>query len=90
MEQWANANTDLVVDAYFTAITSWWPRVRYHVGWDSYFVWIPVSMMPSFVQDALLMWDFLLLLSMVIIIFCRMMMKLDKAKLPAGSVIKSW
>ncbi len=47
----ADTDTDKVVDAYFTCVTSRWPRVRYHVGWDSLLVFIPLSLLPSFVLD---------------------------------------
>lgn len=29
---WANTNVDLVVDAYYSAVSSRFPKVRYHVG----------------------------------------------------------
>ncbi|CAD5229535.1 unnamed protein product [Bursaphelenchus okinawaensis] len=44
-------STYLVVDAYFHALTSKFPKARYPVGWDYYFVFYPFSLMPTYLQD---------------------------------------
>uniref|UniRef100_A0A914BW40 Uncharacterized protein n=1 Tax=Acrobeloides nanus TaxID=290746 RepID=A0A914BW40_9BILA len=46
-----NEQTELVVDAYFHALTSYFPRARYQVGNDSIFGFIPFSFLPSRWQD---------------------------------------
>jgi len=40
-----------VVDAYYHALTSRWPKLRYVVGLDAWLVWLPLSLLPSFVGD---------------------------------------
>ncbi|CAB3408573.1 unnamed protein product [Caenorhabditis bovis] len=52
IDKFASDNINLVVDAYFHAITSKYPKSRYQVGWDSVFVFIPFSYLPTGVQDA--------------------------------------
>lgn len=49
-----NENVHLVVDAYYHALTSKFPRRRYHVGNDSKFVFIPLSLYPTFLQDLMM------------------------------------
>lgn len=44
-------NIDLVVDAYEHALTAKWPKKRYSIHWDAKLLWIPMSYMPSFMQD---------------------------------------
>ncbi|GMR45021.1 hypothetical protein PMAYCL1PPCAC_15216, partial [Pristionchus mayeri] len=50
----ANSNLHWVVDHYEHALFSYWPRLRYYPGWDSIFLFVPLSLMPSFVQDCVL------------------------------------
>jgi hypothetical protein len=47
----ASNNIHYVVDNYVHAITAQWPRARYHCGWDAILVWIPLSLMPTMLQD---------------------------------------
>uniref|UniRef100_A0A1I7UY43 17-beta-hydroxysteroid dehydrogenase type 6 n=1 Tax=Caenorhabditis tropicalis TaxID=1561998 RepID=A0A1I7UY43_9PELO len=47
----ASSNISLVIDAYFHAITSKYPRSRYQVGWDSILLFIPFSFLPTGIQD---------------------------------------
>lgn len=47
----ANENVHLVVDAYYHALTSKFPRLRYQIGNDSKFFFIPLSLFPTFLQD---------------------------------------
>jgi NAD(P)-dependent dehydrogenase (short-subunit alcohol dehydrogenase family) len=51
MDQVANPHLEYVVDAYYHALTSLFPRKRYYVGWDSLLFFIPLSMMPTCVVD---------------------------------------
>lgn len=53
LEQMASSRTDFVVDAYYHALTSRFPRKRYWVGYDSMFFLIPASMLPTCLQDLL-------------------------------------
>ncbi|KAH7673158.1 hypothetical protein AAVH_42363, partial [Aphelenchoides avenae] len=53
----ANEDTNLVVEAYFHALTSAFPRKRYQIGNDSIFFYIPLSTLPTRWQD----WVFQLL-----------------------------
>ncbi|CAJ0951066.1 unnamed protein product, partial [Mesorhabditis belari] len=45
--------TDNVMDAYTKAVTSAYPRRRYKVGWDTLFLWHPLTFLPTNVQDAI-------------------------------------
>lgn len=45
-------DTYLVVDAYYHALTSFWPRRRYQVGFDCLFFFHPFSFLPGVVQDS--------------------------------------
>ncbi|KAH7714993.1 CRE-DHS-2 protein [Aphelenchoides avenae] len=47
----ASPDTHLVIDAYFHALTSKFPRKRYQIGKDSVFFYIPLSMLPTRWQD---------------------------------------
>eukprot|EP00057_Strongylocentrotus_purpuratus_P013158 XP_011667632.1 PREDICTED: retinol dehydrogenase 7 isoform X2 [Strongylocentrotus purpuratus] len=49
------ATTDLskVTDVIEHALFSKWPKTRYAVGWDAKMVWVPMSYMPSWIQDRL-------------------------------------
>ncbi|KAI8794237.1 retinol dehydrogenase 7, partial [Biomphalaria glabrata] len=47
-------NLDLVVDAYIHGLTSLFPRTRYAVGWDSKYLFIPLSYLPTWLVDWLL------------------------------------
>jgi retinol dehydrogenase-16 len=44
---------DYVVDSYYHAITARYPRYRYRVGYDSMFVYIPMSFMPTEISDGI-------------------------------------
>ena len=44
-------NTEWVVDAYYNALTSAYPRARYQVGYDSTFQFTPLSYLPTRWQD---------------------------------------
>ncbi|KAH7715803.1 Protein DHS-20 [Aphelenchoides avenae] len=44
-------NIDLVVNQYFAAMTSVFPRERYSVGVDAKFFFVPISLLPSYVSD---------------------------------------
>uniref|UniRef100_A0A8C8SIN1 Dehydrogenase/reductase 9 n=1 Tax=Pelusios castaneus TaxID=367368 RepID=A0A8C8SIN1_9SAUR len=50
-------NTDLspVVQCMEHALTSTHPRSRYTAGWDAKFLWIPLSSMPTAIQDFVLL-----------------------------------
>jgi len=51
LEKMCSKDTYLVVDAYFHALTSWFPRRRYQVGWDSILFFLPFSLLPGVIQD---------------------------------------
>lgn len=51
LEKLCSKDTFLVVDAYFHAISSYWPRRRYQIGWDSILFFHPFSFLPGVVQD---------------------------------------
>lgn len=44
-------NTSDVVDAYYNALTSRFPRSRYHIGLDAILLFIPLSLYPTVAQD---------------------------------------
>ncbi|XP_073401908.1 dehydrogenase/reductase SDR family member 9 [Dendrobates tinctorius] len=46
-----NSDLSLVVRCMEHALTSLHPRTRYSVGTDATFLWMPLSYMPSFIQD---------------------------------------
>uniref|UniRef100_A0A8C5R8W5 Dehydrogenase/reductase 9 n=1 Tax=Leptobrachium leishanense TaxID=445787 RepID=A0A8C5R8W5_9ANUR len=46
-----NSDLSLVVWCMEHALTSQHPRTRYSVGTDATFLWIPLSYMPTFIQD---------------------------------------
>ncbi|PAV68829.1 hypothetical protein WR25_03551 [Diploscapter pachys] len=50
----ANPNLDWVVDTYTHALFSWWPRLRYSPGWDAMFIFVPISILPTGLQDNIL------------------------------------
>jgi len=43
--------TEWVVNAYFNALTSAYPRRRYQIGYDSIFQFTPLSYLPTRWQD---------------------------------------
>ncbi|XP_077861852.1 retinol dehydrogenase 7-like [Saccoglossus kowalevskii] len=45
--------TDKVINAFEHALTSWWPRTRYIVGFDANFLLIPITFLPAFITDVL-------------------------------------
>ncbi|KAE9553045.1 hypothetical protein FO519_003725 [Halicephalobus sp. NKZ332] len=49
----SSSNTDLVVDAYFHALTSVRPKTRYHVGLDAKLFYIPLSFLPARITDVI-------------------------------------
>ncbi|CAJ0950993.1 unnamed protein product, partial [Mesorhabditis belari] len=51
MNGFGSNTTEKVTDAYVKAVTSLYTRRRYKVGWDTAFVWHPLSMMPTNLQD---------------------------------------
>ncbi|GMS93963.1 hypothetical protein PENTCL1PPCAC_16138, partial [Pristionchus entomophagus] len=51
----ASHNLNWVVKHYEHALFSFWPRLRYYTGWDSKFLFIPLSVMPTFMQDLILL-----------------------------------
>ncbi|CAJ0558077.1 unnamed protein product, partial [Mesorhabditis spiculigera] len=55
----ASSNFSYVTDSYFHAITAQYPRKRYRCGWDSIFFYIPISLVPTEVQD----WVFRMLIT---------------------------
>ncbi|KAH7715688.1 CRE-DHS-20 protein [Aphelenchoides avenae] len=42
---------DYVVDAYYHAITARWPRNRYRCGWETIFIHIPITFLPTELED---------------------------------------
>jgi len=54
LTEWSSDRVELVVDAYYHALTSIWPRKRYAVGWDARFIYVPSSVMPTWGQDLVL------------------------------------
>ncbi|CAD6196447.1 unnamed protein product [Caenorhabditis auriculariae] len=50
----ANPNLFWVVDSYIHAIFALWPRLRYSPGWDAIFLFVPISVLPTSLQDLLL------------------------------------
>ncbi|CAI4221777.1 unnamed protein product [Auanema sp. JU1783] len=49
----SSPHIEWVVDAYFHAITAYFPRLRYQIGWDANFLFIPLSFIPSRIQDVI-------------------------------------
>ncbi|XP_069081382.1 dehydrogenase/reductase SDR family member 9 [Pleurodeles waltl] len=54
-ERILNKDLSLVVWCMEHALTSKHPRSRYSAGWDAKHLWIPLSYMPTFVQDYVLL-----------------------------------
>nr|CDJ87155.1 Short-chain dehydrogenase reductase SDR domain containing protein [Haemonchus contortus] len=50
----ANPNLHWVVDSYIHALFGYWPRLRYAPGWDAIFCFVPLSLMPTWIQDSVL------------------------------------
>ncbi|EYB91039.1 hypothetical protein Y032_0211g2201 [Ancylostoma ceylanicum] len=50
----ANPNLYWVVDSYIHALFGCWPRLRYAAGWDAIFCFIPLSVLPTWMQDSIL------------------------------------
>ncbi|KHN83857.1 Retinol dehydrogenase 16 [Toxocara canis] len=55
LERICSPHTEWVIDAYFHALTSKFPRARYYVGNDVLFGFLPLSYLPSSVADKLLL-----------------------------------
>jgi NAD(P)-dependent dehydrogenase (short-subunit alcohol dehydrogenase family) len=72
MTEMASERIEYVVDDYYSALMSRFPRTRYHPGWDSKLFFIPFSMAPTCVQTFLL----------------RLIFIATKAPLPAAAVMK--
>jgi len=72
MNEFASDRIEYVVDDYYSALMSRFPRTRYHPGWDSKLIFIPFSMAPTCVQGFLL----------------RLVLILTNSPLPAGAVMK--
>ncbi|KAK0409568.1 hypothetical protein QR680_004626 [Steinernema hermaphroditum] len=51
MKQLGTDRTDYVVDNYYHAITAKYPRLRYRCGWDSLLFYIPISYLPTELED---------------------------------------
>uniref|UniRef100_A0A1I7ZD96 17-beta-hydroxysteroid dehydrogenase type 6 n=1 Tax=Steinernema glaseri TaxID=37863 RepID=A0A1I7ZD96_9BILA len=51
MNRFGSERTDFVVDNYYHAITAKWPRLRYRCGWDSLLFYIPISYLPTEIED---------------------------------------
>jgi alpha-amylase/alpha-mannosidase (GH57 family) len=49
-----SSNIEVVMDAYEHALTSIFPKKRYSVGKQAKYAFIPISYMPSFMQDFVL------------------------------------
>ncbi|KAH7722563.1 CBN-DHS-20 protein [Aphelenchoides avenae] len=47
---------DYVVDNYYHAITARFPRNRYACGWDALFIHVPISFLPTELQDFVVDW----------------------------------
>uniref|UniRef100_A0A7E5A0S6 17-beta-hydroxysteroid dehydrogenase type 6 n=1 Tax=Panagrellus redivivus TaxID=6233 RepID=A0A7E5A0S6_PANRE len=52
----ASERFDFVVDSYYHAITARFPRYRYRCGWDSLLIYIPMTYLPTELQDRLAAW----------------------------------
>ncbi|KAH0621454.1 hypothetical protein JD844_022798 [Phrynosoma platyrhinos] len=50
-----NTDLSLVVNCIEHALRSKYPQTRYSAGMDAKFLWLPLSIMPTFVQDYVLM-----------------------------------
>ncbi len=47
----SSTRVDYVVDNYYHAITSRYPRLRYRCGYESIFLWIPATYLPTELLD---------------------------------------
>lgn len=54
LEAKANPKIEDVVDAYHHAITSRFPKLRYAIGLDANFLYVPSSILPTWLQDILI------------------------------------
>ncbi|GMR60718.1 hypothetical protein PMAYCL1PPCAC_30914, partial [Pristionchus mayeri] len=52
LDKIGSADVHLVVETYFHAITARFPRLRYQVGADAKFIFLPLSMVPCGLRDA--------------------------------------
>jgi len=71
VKDWASADINQVIDAYYCGLMSRFPRSRYHVGLDSKLFFIPMSMLPTEVQNCVM----------------KMLMKARNAPMPAGATV---
>lgn len=50
-EKGVSPKVNKVINCYVHALTARCPRQRYSIGWDSHFIWLPLSYAPSVIQD---------------------------------------
>lgn len=50
----ANKNLDIVADSYIHGLFAENPRIRYVCGWDARLLFIPMSFIPSRLQDSII------------------------------------
>ncbi|XP_073767705.1 dehydrogenase/reductase SDR family member 9 isoform X1 [Danio rerio] len=55
LEKLADGDLMKVVSCMEHAVAAVHPRTRYSPGWDAKFFWLPLSYMPTFISDALLL-----------------------------------
>ncbi|KAK5978707.1 hypothetical protein GCK32_018477 [Trichostrongylus colubriformis] len=46
-----STKTYYVTDNYLHALTAVYPRHRYYCGWDAILLWIPLSLIPTWLSD---------------------------------------
>ncbi|TKR69243.1 hypothetical protein L596_021426 [Steinernema carpocapsae] len=51
MHRLGTDKTHYVVDNYYHAITAKYPRLRYRCGWDAILFYVPISYLPTEVED---------------------------------------
>ncbi|KAK6012737.1 hypothetical protein OSTOST_22087 [Ostertagia ostertagi] len=47
----SSTKTYYVVDNYMHALTALFPRHRYYCGWDAILLFVPISLLPSWISD---------------------------------------
>nr|CDJ96002.1 Short-chain dehydrogenase reductase SDR domain containing protein [Haemonchus contortus] len=47
----SSTKTHYVVDNYMHALTALYPRHRYYCGWDAILLWVPLSILPTWLSD---------------------------------------
>ncbi|CAI4226111.1 unnamed protein product [Auanema sp. JU1783] len=48
----SSSNIDFVVNNYYHALVAKYPRHRYYCGWDAILIFIPLSLLPSWLTDS--------------------------------------